>query len=113
VLAEDSSQIRAGIEGVFKGFGYLALKSLADGEDCYYQILELKEKAGIADELISNYLNLLITDIEMPKMDGLYSVQPIFFSSRLQTFSASWRASLICAGVILFSSDFRTRCASV
>lgn len=71
LLAEDSSLIRAGIEKVLKGAGYSNLHSFVDGEDCYNEILRLKTLAQESGEEISSQLNLLITDIEMPKMDGL------------------------------------------
>ena len=71
MLAEDSSLNRAGIERVLKGSHYSNLQSFVDGEDCYKKILELKETALKGGEEITSYLNLLITDIEMPKMDGL------------------------------------------
>jgi len=71
MLAEDSSLIRAGIERVLKTSSYSNLEVFVDGEDCYRKILQLKEKAIAAEESIVDHLNLLITDIEMPKMDGL------------------------------------------
>lgn len=71
LLAEDSSLIRAGIEKVLKSAGYSDLHSFVDGEDCYKEILRLKKAAEESGEGIRSRLDLLITDIEMPKMDGL------------------------------------------
>jgi two-component system chemotaxis response regulator CheV len=71
MLAEDSSLIRAGIERVLKSSNYSNLQTFVDGEDCYLTIMRLKSQAAETGESILNYLNLLITDIEMPKMDGL------------------------------------------
>ena len=71
MMAEDSSLIRAGIERVLKSSGYTDLESFVDGEDCYHRILEVKKAATEEGKEITEYLNLLITDIEMPKMDGL------------------------------------------
>jgi len=71
LLAEDSSLIRAGIEKVLNLAGYSNLHAFVDGESCYAEIIRLKKEATSAGEGIQNYLNLLITDIEMPKMDGL------------------------------------------
>ena len=71
LLAEDSSLIRAGIERVLRGAGYNNLHTFVDGEDCYNEILRLKEEVLASGEGIRSRLNLLITDIEMPKMDGL------------------------------------------
>lgn len=71
LFAEDSALIRAGIEKVLKEAGYNNLHSFVDGEECYKEILRLKQEAATAGVGIQSRLNLLITDIEMPKMDGL------------------------------------------
>lgn len=71
MMAEDSSLIRSGIQRVLKGSGYTNLQAFVDGEDCYNRIMEVKKQAISEGKEISEYLNLLITDIEMPKMDGL------------------------------------------
>ncbi len=71
MLAEDSSLIRTGIERVLKNSNYSNLETFVDGKDCYNKILELKQLAASEEKDICDYLNLLITDIEMPKMDGL------------------------------------------
>ncbi len=70
MLAEDSSLIRAGIEKILKGSGYANMEIFVDGQDCHERIMELKSTSTSTGG-ISNHLNLLISDIEMPKMDGL------------------------------------------
>lgn len=70
MMAEDSSLIRAGIEKVLKGAGYTSLEVFADGQECHNRLLEIKQHLNAGDSL-ANQLQLLITDIEMPKMDGL------------------------------------------
>lgn len=70
MLAEDSALIRNGIEKVLKGSNYTSLEVFVDGQQCYDRILEIKQQVT-AGEPLSNLLNLLITDIEMPRMDGL------------------------------------------
>ncbi len=71
MMAEDSPLIRDGIERILKKSGYTDLKVFVDGEDCFNKIMELKKIAVDEGKDISEYLNLLITDIEMPRMDGL------------------------------------------
>ena len=71
MLAEDSSLIRAGIEKVLKSSHYSNLRTFVDGEDCYQRIMELKNLVEQSGGSVLEHLNLLITDIEMPKMDGL------------------------------------------
>lgn len=70
MLAEDSALIRAGIEKVLKGSNYTDLAVFVDGQQCYDQILKIKQRV-IDGESLGSMLHLLISDIEMPKMDGL------------------------------------------
>ena len=70
MLAEDSSLIRAGIEKILKGSGYVNMEIFVDGQDCHERIMELKSNSSSSGG-IADHLNLLISDIEMPKMDGL------------------------------------------
>ncbi len=70
MLAEDSSLIRAGIEKVLRSASFGGLKVFVDGQDCYDEILKIRQKVANG-EALSDHLHLLITDIEMPKLDGL------------------------------------------
>lgn len=67
-LAEDSSLIRESILRVLKEAGYTDVESFVNGEDCFQAIQRAKQGAGEAGSLP---VELLISDIEMPKMDGL------------------------------------------
>ena len=70
MMAEDSSLIRAGIERVLKSAGYTSLEVFADGQACHDRLLEIRQHVDNGSNL-RDHLQLLITDIEMPKMDGL------------------------------------------
>ena len=70
MLAEDSALIRDGIKKVLNGSNYTNLEVFVDGQQCYDHILEIREKVAAGEDL-DDLLNLLISDIEMPKMDGL------------------------------------------
>ena len=71
MLAEDSSVIRLSIQKVLTNSGYEKLAIFPDGEDCYKAICQLLKQCNNAEEELLKHLDLLITDIEMPKMDGL------------------------------------------
>lgn len=71
LMAEDSSVIRSNLEKVLNGAGFTDLEVFADGDACYQRILELKQQADDTGDDIGQHLNMLISDIEMPKMDGL------------------------------------------
>ncbi|SEA01328.1 two-component system, chemotaxis family, response regulator CheV [Desulfuromusa kysingii] len=70
VMAEDSALIRSGIEKVLTGAHYTDLKVFVDGQQCYDYIQGIRQRV-IDGEPLEELLNLLISDIEMPKMDGL------------------------------------------
>ncbi len=71
MIAEDSAIIRAGILKVLQGSGYTRITSFVDGLECYESIKKAKSLADSNGEPITDHVNLLITDIEMPRMDGL------------------------------------------
>jgi two-component system, chemotaxis family, chemotaxis protein CheV len=71
LMAEDSTIIRTGIEKILREAGFEGLEVFVDGQDCYKRILELKQQADDAGEDIRQHFSLLISDIEMPQMDGL------------------------------------------
>lgn len=71
LMAEDSSIIRTSIEKVLRGAGFDGLEVFVDGDECYQRILQLQKQADGAGDDIRKHLNLIISDIEMPKMDGL------------------------------------------
>ena len=71
LMAEDSSIIRTSVEKILRGAGFEGLEVFVDGAECYQRILQLKTQADEAGEDIHQHLNLIISDIEMPKMDGL------------------------------------------
>ena len=71
LMAEDSSVIRSGMEKVLKDAGFTGLEVFVDGEGAYKRILELKAQAEEAEQDLRQHFHMLISDIEMPRMDGL------------------------------------------
>lgn len=70
MLAEDSSIIRSGIQRVLTNSGYTQLTTFIDGDECYQELKKIHEQVDSEEDFLQ-HLNILITDIEMPKMDGL------------------------------------------
>ena len=72
MIAEDSAIIRAGLVEILKKSGYHDVATFVDGEQCFAAISRLKQEADhTRNGDLGGMLDLLITDIEMPGMDGL------------------------------------------
>ena len=71
LMAEDSTIIRSGLKKVLKEAGFNNLEVFVDGDKCYQRILQLKQQADAEQVDIRDHLRLIISDIEMPRMDGL------------------------------------------
>ncbi|MEA3362158.1 MAG: chemotaxis protein [Thermodesulfobacteriota bacterium] len=94
MLAEDSALIRNGIEKVLKGSNYTNLEVFVDGQQCYDRIQEVRQQV-IDGEPLDSQLNLLISDIEMPKMDGLTLCKKIKDDPALRDMKVIMFSSLI------------------
>ncbi len=70
MIAEDSAIIRTGIQKVLIDSGYTQLTAFVDGEECFRALKTIHDQTESEEDLLKQ-VRLLITDIEMPKMDGL------------------------------------------
>jgi two-component system chemotaxis response regulator CheV len=70
-LAEDSGVISAKVKGELARGNYTQVKTFANGRECYDAIARLTEQARAEDRPITDFLGAVISDIEMPMMDGL------------------------------------------
>ncbi len=71
LLAEDSSIIRALLTRTLSSAGYTQLTSFANGKAALDAVVIAKQKAASEGRPITTFINLIISDIEMPEMDGL------------------------------------------
>ena len=67
LLADDSRVVRQMLQDSLEGSGYEHLKFFNNGEEAYHYMMDVKERLG---KNFKEEINLLITDIEMPIMDG-------------------------------------------
>ncbi len=65
IIAEDSSLLNKLIVDSLSKAGYKKLIHTANGKECYDVIMDFKAKGTLNDNI-----DLVITDIEMPEMDG-------------------------------------------
>ncbi|KIH76078.1 two-component system, chemotaxis family, response regulator CheV [Geoalkalibacter ferrihydriticus] len=71
LVAEDSNIIRNQIVSILKSSGYEQVTSFVNGEECWNGLNMLKAEAAHKGQDLREYADLLISDIEMPSMDGL------------------------------------------
>ena len=71
VAADDSSIARSSIESTLKSFGYTNLKIFENGKQAYDYVVEMEQKVRLSTKNINEYIDAIVTDIEMPQMDGL------------------------------------------
>jgi two-component system chemotaxis response regulator CheV len=68
--ADDSSTARKLLSDMLKNLGHEVV-IFDDGEELWEALEELLDKAKKEGKNVSNYVQLVITDLEMPRMDGL------------------------------------------
>jgi two-component system chemotaxis response regulator CheV len=71
LLAEDSAVLRKHVSEELQRGGYTSLRTFANGRECYDELTRLTAEADAAGRPISDSVAALISDIEMPAMDGL------------------------------------------
>jgi two-component system chemotaxis response regulator CheV len=71
IYAEDSGVIRKMMLNTLKSGGYTNVIAFEHGRSAYEYILELNQRFQSEGGKLSDYIGCIITDIEMPQMDGL------------------------------------------
>jgi len=94
-LAEDSAVIREMVGNELANGNYTNLKTFANGKDCLDEIQRLARQARRTGAPITDHIDALITDIEMPAMDGLALCRTIKTSPELRNLPVIIFSSLI------------------
>lgn len=71
VLAEDSTFIRKELQKSLAGSGFTVVNAFDNGLSAFDFIREVKEKCDKSASPVTSIFDIIVTDIEMPKMDGL------------------------------------------
>ncbi len=94
-LVEDSTTTRNLITGVLQRGEYTNVEIFENGKDAHDEITRLKKQADEKGRPITDYVNLVITDIEMPQMDGLTLCHHIKFALGLEDLPVIMYSSLM------------------
>ena len=71
VFAEDSTLIRTQVSQILRQVGYTDITVVENGMLAYEHIVACKKRAEDEERPITDFFSGLLTDIEMPQMDGL------------------------------------------
>jgi len=71
LVADDSVFIRKTLCGSLRAAGYIVVEA-ENGAEAWSIIQETMKKAALEGNPFKNYIHMLITDVEMPQMDGLH-----------------------------------------
>ncbi len=88
IIAEDSNFIRSIMESVLKNSGYTNLRSFTNGADAWHELEASTKNTDAA-------VDILITDVEMPMMDGLALTRHVKEHAQLKTTPVLLFSSLI------------------
>ncbi|MCP4252432.1 MAG: chemotaxis protein CheV [Candidatus Scalindua sp.] len=105
-FAEDSKTIRTNVVRILNKAGYKNLRSFIDGQEAYDALEEIRDQEDMTESGVTRLPHILISDIEMPQMDGLTLCKKIKLDSKLENISVIMFSSLI-------NEQMMARCNSV
>ena len=93
IVAEDSRLLRDLLVNTLHGAGYTFVRDFGNGEDAWNFLREVAEKTE--PEQISEKVRIIISDVEMPKMDGHRLLKLVRDDDRLRPIPLILFSSLI------------------
>ena len=70
--ADDSNVIRHNVRARLEENGHFAVHSVGNGEEAWNHLMSLREKARAEGAALTDFVDVVLTDIEMPGMDGYH-----------------------------------------
>ena len=93
--ADDSKMIRTSVKRLLEADHECIVQSLVDGKQAWDYLTELKQKAANEHKSIKEFIDLILSDIEMPEMDGYHLCQRVKSDPDLQKIPVVLFSSLI------------------
>ncbi|MDL2314285.1 chemotaxis protein [Desulfovibrio sp. OttesenSCG-928-C14] len=69
LIADDSTVIREMIKDLLQKAGFM-VEAMTNGKDAWEKLLSLRKKSEEEGRPLSDYVQVVVSDIEMPQMDG-------------------------------------------
>ena len=107
VYAEDSRMVRNLTEDLLQKAGYTQVTSFENGYEALEYLVRTRDLAKQEGKSLRDYVNLLLTDIEMPRMDGLTLCR------RVKQDLAAGDAPAIIVYSSLINNEMKAKCKSV
>jgi len=106
MIAEDSSMLRKMIISNLKKGGYTNVEAYENGALLWKKLEKIKRECEEKNRPLSDFVDFIITDIEMPQMDGLHLCKRIKEDDFLKSLPVAFFSSLI-------TKDLEHKCKSV
>ncbi len=74
MVADDSAFIRSMIQETLSSAGYNVI-ACKDGGEAYEKLMDIQRVAKEENTSVSELVNAIVTDVEMPRMDGMHLVK--------------------------------------
>jgi two-component system chemotaxis response regulator CheV len=94
LVVEDSAFIRKLIENTLTTAGYHVITS-KDGGDALEMLVDIEEHINSDNLPVNAYLNAIVTDVEMPRVDGMHLLKRVRDSSCFATLPVVMFSSLM------------------
>jgi len=104
LYADDSSVARKQIETTFSKMGVTGIAT-RNGREAWDKLLELHERAESAKRPLGEFVNAVLTDIEMPEMDGYVLTKKIKNDPRFSHLPVVMHSSLSATANITIGKD--------
>lgn len=93
--ADDSRMIRTSVKQLLETNREFVVASMADGRQAWEYLADLKKTASDQGKRITEFVDIVLSDIEMPEMDGYHLCQKIKTDPDLQGLPVVLFSSLI------------------
>jgi len=99
LLVDDSTSVRFLLKRNFENAGF-EVEASGNGEDAWRQLLELKARAASEKTPVTELLDAVISDVEMPRMDGYTLTRNIKADAELSRLPVVLFSSLISPSLL-------------
>ncbi|MDD4731639.1 MAG: chemotaxis protein [Desulfovibrio sp.] len=98
LLADDSTSVRALLSQRFDKAGF-EVQAFMNGQEAWEELLQLRDRAEEQGVPVTDLLDVVVTDVEMPRMDGYTLTRQIKDDSTLSRLPVVLFSSLIAGDV--------------